>query len=235
MVAFGTEVVKMKKEQQEADRLLRQSEITLATAEQARKDGLTGKAESEYDKSQAQREKALSLKIGVLEKKATIEGGLEQSRIQASATLGKKTDLERLTDAQYAKMVEAGEPPNAATKAIASERAANLYGKMAGSTRADIADTTAREKAMAAVDTSKLTDPVWKEAKKNKDTEGMRAREEQLINQRMGKKPEGGPAPAQQAPAAKGPDLNTFMVAARKANPGVSDADLKAYYDSKYK
>jgi hypothetical protein len=234
MGAFGTEVVKMKKEQQEADRLLRQSEITLATAEQARKDGLTGKAESEYEKARAQKKEGLDRKLGVLEKKATIEAGRENAQAQVAATLGKKTDLERLTDAQYAKMVEAGEPPNAATKAIASERAANLYGKMAGSTRADIADTTAREKAMAAVDTSKLTDPVWKEAKKNKDTEGMRAREEQLINQRMGKKPEGGPAPAQQT-AAKGPDLNTFMAAARKANPGVSDAALKAYYDSKYK
>lgn len=40
------------------------------------------------------------------------------------------------------------------------------------------------------------------------------------------------PAPApMQAPK----DLNTFLVAARKENPGVSDADLTAYYNSKYK
>jgi hypothetical protein len=40
------------------------------------------------------------------------------------------------------------------------------------------------------------------------------------------------PAPAPiQAPA----NLNTFLDAARKANPGVSDADLTAYYNSKYK
>jgi hypothetical protein len=38
------------------------------------------------------------------------------------------------------------------------------------------------------------------------------------------------PAPIQ-APA----NLNTFLDAARKANPGVSDADLTAYYNSKYK
>lgn len=202
MGAFGTEIVKMKKEQREADRLLRQSEITLATAEQARKDGLTGKAESLYDKSQEQKAKGLDRKIGVLEKKATIEAGVENAKTQAAATLGKKTDLERLTDAQYAKMIEAGEPANAATKALASERAANLYGKLAGSARVDIADTTAREKAAEAVNLTKREDPVWKEAKKNKDAEGMRVREQQLINERMGKKSEGqgGPAPAQQAP-----------------------------------
>jgi hypothetical protein len=40
------------------------------------------------------------------------------------------------------------------------------------------------------------------------------------------------PAPApMQAPK----DLNTFLDAARKANPGFSDADLTAYYNSKYK
>ena len=39
------------------------------------------------------------------------------------------------------------------------------------------------------------------------------------------------PAPAPiQAPK----DLNTFLEAARKANKGVSDADLTAYYNSKY-
>jgi hypothetical protein len=44
------------------------------------------------------------------------------------------------------------------------------------------------------------------------------------------------PAPnAQQqpAPVAK-PSLNEFLPAARKANPGVSDADLDKYYNSKY-
>ena len=236
MGAFGTEIMKMEKEKREADRALRQSEITLATAEQARADGQIGKAQDLYTASQTQKEKALDRKIGIAEKQAQIAGGLEQARTTAAATLGKKTDLERLTDAQYAKMIEAGEPPNAATKALASERAANLYGKMAGSTRADIAGATAREKAAEAVDTLKFQDQTWKDAKKNKDTEGMRAREQQMINDRMNKAPEdrGSSAPVQQS-TTKGPDLNTFMVEARKANPGVSDADLKAYYNSKYK
>jgi len=202
MAAFGQEVVKMKKEQREADRQLRQSEITLATAEQARADGQIGKAQELYNASQAQKEKALDRKIGIAEKQATIQGGLDQARIQASATLNKKTDLDRLTDIQHAALLEGGAPNNAATRALAADRAANQYGKMAGTTREAIADVGAREKAAAAVDTAKLQDPVWREAKKNKDTDGMRAREEQLINERMGKKPGGGaPAPVQQPPA----------------------------------
>jgi hypothetical protein len=42
------------------------------------------------------------------------------------------------------------------------------------------------------------------------------------------------PAPAP-APIQAPPNLNVFLDAARKANPGVSDADLTAYYNSKYK
>jgi hypothetical protein len=202
MGAFGAEIVKMDKEKREADRQLRQSELTLATAEQARADGQIGKAQDLYNASQAQKEKALDRKIGIAEKQAQIEGGIKQAQIGASATLGKKTDLERLTDAQHAALLEAGEPNNAATKALATQRAANLYGKMAGTTRADMAEATVREKAAAAVDTLKYQDPVWKEAKKGKDTEAMRAREQQMINDRMNKAPEGGgPAPTQKAPA----------------------------------
>jgi hypothetical protein len=40
------------------------------------------------------------------------------------------------------------------------------------------------------------------------------------------------PAPA---PVQAPPNLNVFLEAARKANPGYSDADLTAYYNSKYK
>jgi hypothetical protein len=232
MGAFGTEIVKMKKEQREADRALRQSELTLATAEQARKDGQIGKAESLYDKAQAQKEKGIDRQLGVAEKEATIRASIKQAEIGASATLGKKTDLERLTEAQYNKMIESGEPANAATKALASERAANLYGKMAGSTRADIAETTAREKAAASVDTLKFQDQVWKDAKKNKDTEGMRAREQQMINDRMNKAPEvkSGPAPAQQQqPQVSAPPSKAIGIL--KGNPS---AQNRAYFDQTF-
>jgi hypothetical protein len=198
MGAFGQEVMKMKKEQRDADQKLRQAEITLATADQARADGQIGKAQELYQQGQNDKKDALTRKIGVAEKQATIAGGIRQAEIGASATLGKKTDLDKLTEAQHAALLEAKYPDNAATRRLASERAASIYGKMAGSTRAEIADLGAREKAAAAVDTAKFQDPVWREAKKNKDAEGMRAREEELINSRMGKKSEG---PAQEAPS----------------------------------
>jgi hypothetical protein len=244
MGAFGTEIMKMEKEKREADRLLRQSEISLATAEQARADGLKGKAEAAYDKSKAQEKEALARKIGVAEKQATIAGGLEQANIQAAATLGKKTDLERLTATEYAALLESGSPDNAATRAQAGRNAANLYGKMAGTVRADMAAGKDRIKVAEAVDMMLMKPGVEKQryrelqaADKAGGTNSAAEYRRSLIDAEMGVTPgadKGGPAPVQQS-TTKGPDLNTFMVEARKANPGVSDADLKAYYNSKYK
>jgi hypothetical protein len=55
------------------------------------------------------------------------------------------------------------------------------------------------------------------------------------VAREMGTAPAAAPAAAPQAaaPAAK-PSMQAFMDAARKANPGVSDADLAAYYNQKY-
>jgi hypothetical protein len=234
MGAFGTEIMKMKKEQREADRLLRQSELTLATAEQARKDGQIGKAEALYDKAQDQKTKGLDRKIDVLGKKAQIEAGVENAKTQAAATLGKKTDLERLTEAQYAALIESGKPANAATRAAAAATAADQLGRYPGSARAEAAGA----KAIAPeVENALLQSKPYRKAMQAGDYEGAAAIRAQIVNSiKPADKGGPAPAPAKQAPAAaKGPDLNTFMVAARKANPGVSDADLKAYYDSKYK
>jgi hypothetical protein len=42
-----------------------------------------------------------------------------------------------------------------------------------------------REKALAAVDTAKYSDPEWKAAKKNNDAKAMAAREEAMVQQRV--------------------------------------------------
>jgi hypothetical protein len=48
-------------------------------------------------------------------------------------------------------------------------------------------------------------------------------------------KPAAAPAKAAAAPTATtAPSLNEFLVAARKSNPGVSDADLTTFYNNKY-
>jgi hypothetical protein len=251
MGAFGTEIVKMKKEQREADRLLRQSEITLATAEQARKDGLTGKAESLYDKSQEQKAKGLDRKIGVLEKKATIEAGVENAKTQAAATMAgvnKPSDLDKQANSIYASMVAADpsieKDPATKAQAMATARkqGAGEIGRYASEDRLAAAENKDRTKVASEVALMKRGDKQWRAASAAGDQAAMDARVLQMIDENMGKvgggAPKGGsaPAPTQQAPVAtKGPDLNTFMTAARKANPGVSDADLKAYYNSTYK
>lgn len=159
MGAFGQEVVKMKKEQREADRLLRQSEITLATAEQARKDGLIGKAESLYDKSQAQKEKGLDRQIGVAEKQATIQAGIENSKRQAAASMAsvnKPTDLDKQAQAIYEAKV--AKDPSIATnpvkkaEAMSESRAtaADQLGRYPGSVRADAAAAAAEAKTTTA-------------------------------------------------------------------------------------
>jgi hypothetical protein len=242
MGAFGTEVMKMKKEQREADRMLRQSELTLATAEQARKDGQIGKAESLYEKSQAQKEKGLDRKIDVLGKKATIEAGVENAKTQAAATMAgvnKPTDLDKQAQALYEAKV--AKDPAIATSAIrkaevmaeARSIAADQLGRYPGSARAEVAAT----KAMAPeLETALMRSKPYNKAMNAGNYEEAAAIRAQIVSSMKPADKKEGPAPAQPAPAAtKGPDLNTFMAAARKANPGVSDADLKAYYNSTYK
>jgi hypothetical protein len=155
MGAFGQEVVKMKKEQREADRLLRQSEITLATAEQARADGLKGKAESLYDKARSQEKEGLDRQIGIAEKQATIQAGIDNSKRQAAASAAahQNTDFKQLANSIYAAKVEAGAPATAATRAAANKEAADQWGKYPGSARAESAEQGARDKAEKATQT----------------------------------------------------------------------------------
>jgi len=84
----------------------------------------------------------------------------------------------------------------------------------------------------------------YRELQKKGTPEQVKEFEDQLFNKFLIMH-SGGAAPApgatQQAPAAQQqqqaappPPLNVWMDAARKANPGVSDADLAKYYNSKY-
>ena len=81
--AFGTEMQKLEKEGREAKRALRQSEITLAAAQQARNDGKTDKAISLFDKYDTQKQNAQEMLAEVNMKGAEIEKGIEVANIQA--------------------------------------------------------------------------------------------------------------------------------------------------------
>lgn len=83
MGAFGAEMQKFEKEDREAKRALRQSEMTLAAAQQARDDGKTKEAISLFDKYDTQRQNAQKMLAEVNMKGAEIEKGMEVARLQA--------------------------------------------------------------------------------------------------------------------------------------------------------
>jgi hypothetical protein len=85
--SFIGEVGKLKKENREADDKLRQSEITLAAAQQARKEGMVNKAMSLEDKAETQKQDAFKTKLGVQKDVAQLEGGLAQTEMQGANAL----------------------------------------------------------------------------------------------------------------------------------------------------
>jgi len=84
---FAGEVGRLKKENREADDKLRQSEITLATAQQARREGLAGKAMSLEDKARAEALDGYKTHMNVQEKLATIKSGLASTEMQGENSL----------------------------------------------------------------------------------------------------------------------------------------------------
>ena len=81
--AFGSEMQKFEKEERDANRALRQSEMTLAAAQQARDDGKTKEAISLFDKYDTQRQNSEKMLAEVNMKGAEIEKGMEIARLQA--------------------------------------------------------------------------------------------------------------------------------------------------------
>jgi hypothetical protein len=171
--AFGKEVRKIKKENREADRLLRASEIQLATADQARADGMVGKATELEKDAQTKAQKAADMKIDVAQKEATIAATIRGQDVQAAtsaASAAKPTDLDKQTKIRYAAALEAGEPPNAATMSKAAQQAASDLGRYPGEARAEAAgaklDQGAREKATKTVDDKLLMDKEYRRLQK---------------------------------------------------------------------
>jgi hypothetical protein len=169
----GQAAAKAKKEAREASRLLRASEIQLATADQQRQDGQIAKAENSYEKGKASAEKALERTIGVKEKIAQLETTIRGQDVQAAtsaASAAKPTDLDKQTKIRYAAALEAGEPPNAATMSKAAQQAASDLGRYPGEARATAAevklDQGVREKATKAVDDGIMMDKKYRDLQK---------------------------------------------------------------------
>lgn len=244
--AFGKEVRKIKKENREADRLLRASEIQLATADQARADGMVGKATELEKDAQTKAQKAADMKIDVAQKEATIAATIRGQDVQAAtsaASAGKKTFEQEAVEAKLNAAL-AADPSIAKDPAKLAAAKTKAYSDTAKETRAA---ASIPEKLQSAADIAggKLSaaqeealnkelagnGPYLKAINKGKYEEAARIREQvrAVITRQDGQ----AAAPAAGAPAK--PSMQVFMDAARKANPGVSDADLAAYYNSKYK
>jgi hypothetical protein len=101
--AYGRAKGQANKEMREAQNQLRQSQIALASAEQARKDGLTGKAFELQKISEDQKAKGLDRKISATEKMAELQNREDATRMQVGATMAaanRPGELER-TIAEY--------------------------------------------------------------------------------------------------------------------------------------
>jgi hypothetical protein len=243
---FTGAVANAAKENREADDRLRQSEITLATAQQARKEGMVSKASSLEDKAEAQKQKGKELKINAQEKIATLNAGLAGHEMQANATIaghqisaGKETDLARQTRIRYDSLIEQGNPANKQTLAKAAAMAASDVGRYPGEEKAAAAREGVDAKFQSRVDKALESNmPYIKAVQKGNTQEAARIRQgvvAELTNAAPAAQaaPASAPVPQATAPVAA-PPLNTWMAAAKKTNPGVSDADLAAYYNQKY-
>jgi hypothetical protein len=267
--AFTGEVARVKKDNKEAERLLRSSEIQLATAAQARKEGLTGKAMTAQDKADGQFMEAKKLEAGVKERVAQLSGGLAQAELSGeyglkAAAVNKEAGA--TADRQIAALaaqIREKDPSlsPAEVNARATKDYLNLSGRYSGDTRASAAQEALRVKKLEKAEeawgntTMKPSNPIAKQYRdlQKIDSSGARAeafKNEWMLNHMAIGAPEQSapaqgaptptPAPVRGAPAAQGvaptavPPLNTWMSAAKKANPGVSDAELTAYYNQKY-
>lgn len=265
--AFVGEVGRLKKEHKEADRLLRQSEMQLATADQLYNNGMIDKAVAKADQAQAGKAKAAELHAGVAGKTAEMYAQLENTDLGKKASIAvaninaKASDLasSRTANKPSAQMegvaIKAAEirrqfpdMPESQVRDKALEAYLAQSGKYSGVDRAADARAAFYDKISDNVDASLFMDKKYKELQReDKKTGGTAAQQyrEQRIAVEMDKaRSQGQPtqgqlapnAPAQQqqaAPVAK-PSLDEFLPAARKANPGVSDAELTQYYKNKY-
>ena len=229
--AFAGEVGRVKKENKEADRLLRASEIQLATAAQAYKKGLTDKAMAEQDKAENKIMEAQKLRVGVQEKTAQLLGGLAQAEMSAGSHLeaarinkeaGATADRQIAALAAQIREKEPSLSP-AEVNARATKEFLNLSGRYPADLRAGAAQEAVTQKAADkakeswanAVLTDKDTAKKYRDLQKA-DPTGERAAEfkEAWIAREMsvGKSaPQGAPQKAPQVAPQSGPKPGTVQ------------------------
>jgi hypothetical protein len=217
--AFVGEVGRLKKEHKEADRLLRQSEIQLATADQLYNNGLTDKVMAKADQAQATKAKAAELHAGVAGDTSKMYAQLQNTKLgndtsiavaninaatqlQASKiAAAKETDLNRQTNIRYAALLEQGKPANKQTMAEAAGMAASDLGRYPGEAKAAAAAGERDAKFETRVDKAlELNVPYLKAVQKGNSEEAARIR--QTVADEL-RKSSSQPAPEPQAAPAQ--------------------------------
>jgi hypothetical protein len=200
---FAGEVGRLKKENREADDKLRQSEITLATAQQARREGLVGKAMSLEDKSRAEALDGYRSHLGVQKDIATIKSGLANTEMQGENALkvagvsaaasernaklaaNKPSSLKEGTDVFYAKLRPLyPDKSEEAVRAMAQEKYLEMTRTGLPGVTAKIEATreeNARERAAGRM----TTDPIALEAARKKDTAGLDKRRQEILREEL--------------------------------------------------
>jgi hypothetical protein len=229
---FAGEVGRLKKESREADDKLRQSEITLATAQQARKEGLAGKAMGLEDKSRAEALDGYKTHLSVQKDIATMKSGLAQHEMSSEATrysadqslrghlasaaaslqghqlsAGKPSALKEGTDVFFAKLRPLyPDKSDADVRAMAQQKYLEMTKTGMPGVEAKIA-ATSEEKARERAAGRMTTDPIALKAAREKDQAGLAARRQEILREELSRpsEQESGAAPAQQQPAPNAP------------------------------
>ena len=240
---FAGEVGRLKKENREADDKLRQSEITLATAQQARKEGLAGKAMGLEDKSRAEALDGYKTHLSVQKDIATMKGGLAQHEMSSEATrysadqslrghlasaaaslqghqlsAGKPSALKEGTDVFFAKLRPLyPDKSDADVRALAQQKYLEMTKTGMPGVEAKIA-ATSEEKARERAAGRMTTDPIALKAAREKDQAGLDKRRKEILNEELSKPSE---QESNAAPEAK-------PAAQQPAKPQLSAVDKQA-------
>jgi hypothetical protein len=255
---FAGEVGRLKKENREADDKLRQSEITLATAQQARREGLAGKAMGLEDKSRAEALDGYKTHMNVQEKLATIKSGLASTEMQGETSryasdqslrgqlasvaatreghrlqASKPSQLKEGTDVFYAKLRPLyQDKSDEEVRAMAQQKYLEMTKTGMPGVEAKIA-ATREEKAREATKDRMTIDPIALKAAREKDSVALNKRRQEILREELSKPPEPEAGAASETPAQQPAQVNIppQAIDMLKKNP---TPDNRRYFDQTF-
>ena len=259
--AAGKEGAAAMKEYKEADRLDRQAEIALVGANQARKDGMTGKAAELNTANNMLSQKADEMRLGAIEKGLSSAAGIKQAQIAAASardTANKPGETERML--AKADAIESGkdtfqgksgpEAAKAYRDAVAAMNASRLGVRFTGQNKdwehhKMVMDSLAKDRGvgLAQIEVAQLEGMEKRTPAQDAQLTQKRAflqnrYDTELARAKKYAGSDGTAAPAAGATntSATKPTLAQWMAEAKKSpqNQGYTDDQLAAYYHRTY-